>query len=140
MPICLCEYCQNPFNSVSGQKICPGCSKEIDEVFTRVRKYMYSTKEQVTVAKLVEELEVSEKAVNYLIRQRRLTFGSHQGGNGKCRVCGAATNGYTLCDKCRASFSESMKNFASENVSRKQNSPTGNNSKYKPLTKRDDKD
>jgi len=140
MPICLCEYCQKPFNSVSGQKICAACSKEIDEVFTSVRKYIYSTNEQITVAKLVEELGVPEKAVEYLLRQRRLTFGPHQGETGKCRVCGASTSGSALCDKCRAAFSESMKNFAPKDVQRERNTPTGNFKNVHPLMRRDDKD
>ena len=140
MPICVCEYCQNPFNSISGQKICADCSKEIDEVFTTVRKYIYSTSEQVTVAKLVEELDVPEKAVEYLLRQRRLTFGPHQGETGKCSVCGASTYGTALCHKCQAAFSDSMKNFVPKDVQRKQSTSTGYSKQVNPLMRRDDKD
>ena len=140
MALCQCEYCENVFNSLSGQKICPRCAKEIDEVFVRVRKYMYSTKEQVTAAKLVEELEVPEKAVSYLIRERRLTFGPRIEGSGRCRVCGAATSGQALCAKCRASFSESMKEFSKEETRRRQNTFTGNFKYVYPLIRRDDKD
>lgn len=140
MAYCQCEYCENLFNSLSGQKICPRCSKEIDEVFVRVRKYMYSTDEQVTVAKLVAELDVPEKAVNYLIREKRLTFGPRLMTSGKCRVCGAPTSGQALCDKCRATFTESMKSFAAEETPRRQNAPSGSFRYVYPLIKREDQD
>jgi predicted amidophosphoribosyltransferase len=138
MSLCQCEYCQKVFNNVGGQKICPACAKEIDEVFARVRKYMYSTSEQVTVTKLVEELGVSEKAVNFLIKEHRLTFGPRVKGGGRCRVCGAPTDGQALCKKCQAAFSESMKEFKAEDARRKQDSTAGKFAN--PMVRRHDQD
>jgi len=114
MPLFQCEYCGNVFNNVTGQKICPNCSKELDGIFTRIRKYMYSTEELVTAAKLVEELGVSEKAVEYLIRDERLILNRSVKTVGRCKICGAPTSGDSLCEKCRKKFTEGMQKYREE--------------------------
>jgi len=135
MALTQCEYCQNVFDNRTGQKICPACTKEIDGVFNRVRKYMYSTDERVTATKLVEELDVPERALDYLIQDGRLILEPHSLNSGKCRVCGAPTDGHSLCSRCKASFSANMKTFEQENL-RKQTLGAGKKEQHtfiKPL-------
>lgn len=115
MALCECEYCHNIFNGANEQKICPICSKMLDGVFAQARKYMYSTHERVTVEKLVEELDVSEKAIEYLIKQKRLVVEPRGSSLFKCRICGAPTmDGQTLCEKCRSVVSSSMQKLEAE--------------------------
>lgn len=114
MSLCVCEYCQNLFDSMNGQKICPDCVKLMNDTYARIKKYMYTTDERITVAKLVEELGVSEKVVNYLIRENMLVIEKGRAEKGKCSVCGAPTNGERLCSRCRKIFSDSMEKYQSE--------------------------
>jgi uncharacterized protein (UPF0212 family) len=114
MALCECEYCQNIFNGAGGQKICPNCTKMLDGVFAQARKFMYSTHEKVTVEKLVTELDVPEKAIEYLIRQKRLVIEPRGNGSGRCRICGAPTDGQALCEKCRSVVSSSMQKLEAE--------------------------
>ena len=114
MALCECEYCHNIFNGANGQKICPDCSKMLDGVFARARKFMYSTHDRVTMEKLVEELDVPEKAIECLIKQKRLVLEPRGTSAGKCRICGAPTDGQSLCDKCRSVVSSSMQKLEAE--------------------------
>jgi hypothetical protein len=108
-----CALCGNLFSGCG--KVCSECSKELDDVFTRSRKYIYSTSEPVSVTKLVEDLDVPEDAVNYLVKEGRLSvLAKAQGRTGKCKVCGAVTDGQALCAKCRASFSDSVRKYNAE--------------------------
>lgn len=135
MPLCECEYCQNVFNSVSGQKICPQCAKEIDEIFARIRKHMYSTSERVTAADLVEELDVSEKAVEYLIREGRLILDRSGKPVGKCRLCGAPTIGDSLCGECRKKFTEGVQKYREEKSQTKSVEPKKTGGSTSPLAR-----
>lgn len=136
MALCECEYCQNIFNGADGQKICPQCSKMLDGVFARARKFMYSTHERVTVEKLVEELGVPEKAVEYLIREKRLMIEPRGSGTGRCRICGAPTaEGQILCEKCRSTVSASVQELTAERERKKQREQerTGSGRGIKPM-------
>lgn len=116
MALCECEYCRNLFSGIEGQSICPNCSKMLDNVFAQARKYMYSTNERVTVEKLVNELDVPEKAIEYLIKQKRLVLEPRGGGSiFKCKICGKPTMaGQVLCEKCRSAVSSSMQKLEVE--------------------------
>lgn len=124
MPLCECEYCQNVFNSIGGQKICPQCAGELDEIFTRIRKYMYSTSDRVTTASLVEKLDVPEKAVDYLIHENRLVLDRQGKAVGKCKICGAPTVGESLCKECRKKFTEGVQKFRQERAQEEKTAPS----------------
>jgi hypothetical protein len=99
---------------MGGQKLCPQCSKELEVAFARIRKYMYSTNESVTAARIVEDLDIPEKIVNYLIEEKRLVLSPHTSSGSRCKVCGAPTDGKALCSKCQASFNADMQKFRAE--------------------------
>ena len=115
MSLCICNFCGNAFNNVTGQKICPQCAKELDTALTKIRKFIYSTNEKVTAMRIVDELDIPENIVNYLIRENRLILGPHvSSGSGRCKVCGAPTDGKALCARCQASFNADMQKFRAE--------------------------
>lgn len=119
MALCQCEYCGRAFNSMSGQKICPNCAKEIDDVFARVKKYMYTKPGPLSAAMIVEDLEVPEKAISYLIKEQRLVLDGRHGETRSCKVCGAPTDGQSLCVKCRKTFDENMQSFMDDRQAKK---------------------
>lgn len=119
MAFCQCEYC-NKICNMQGQKLCPECSKELDAIYKKIRKYMYMTGERVTAAKIVEELNVPEKAVDYLIRDSRLVLDRGAKDIGKCKICGATTDGDILCRECRKKFAEGIQKYQKDKVQQKE--------------------
>lgn len=138
MPLCECEYCQNLFNNTGGQKVCPRCAKELDEIFTRIRKYLYSTTERVTTATLVEKLDVPEKAVDYLIREDRLVLDRQGKSIGKCKICGAPTAGGALCEKCQKNFAAGIQKFRQEQAAEKKTKQARSGSVHPMITNKKD--
>ena len=67
MAISSCEICGKPYNDALG-KICAVCSKNVDETYTTVRRYMYKNPENCDFIRIIEDTEVSEKELNYLIK------------------------------------------------------------------------
>lgn len=99
MPICVCEYCGKPFNNVS-VKLCSECSKLIDEVYIKVRRYIYQHPKDADFAKIIEVTEAPEKALNYLIKKGRIEIADRSGGGAKCRACGKETTSGAICTLC----------------------------------------
>lgn len=98
--MCKCEFCGKPFNSI-GSKLCVDCMKLVDETYVKVRKYIYQNPGRADFASIVEDTEVPENALNYLIDQGRLMINNGRGGGVKCRACGAETEEGILCERCR---------------------------------------
>jgi predicted amidophosphoribosyltransferase len=101
MPLQKCELCGRAFNS-AGAKLCASCADEIDNSYIKVRKYIYQNPDKRSFAAIVEATDVSEKALSYLIDHGRVVVVDAGSGRGvRCKVCGAVTDGGTLCEKCR---------------------------------------
>lgn len=129
MALCSCEFCGKPFNSI-GSKLCPECLKKTDEYYLQVRKFIYQNPEQATFTSIVEQTEVPEQVLNYLISQGRVVLEDYSGsGTMRCRACGQITNGGSLCDRCR------KKLMLEHLMPQEKNVPTKTNGKNtKPLS------
>lgn len=101
MPIIICEYCGKPFNNV-GVKLCRDCSKEIEDTYIKARRYIYRNPKTSDFISIVNDTEVPEKALSYLINKGRIILANQTGSGQKCRACGKETESGTLCEQCRA--------------------------------------
>lgn len=101
MAISACELCGKPFNDAIG-KICSVCVKKVDETYTIVRKYMYQNPNNCDYISIIEDTEVSEKILNYLIKKGRIEVANKPGGASRCRACGKETSGSAVCEQCMA--------------------------------------
>ncbi len=109
MALSQCAFCGKLFNDAMGKE-CMECKGILDDAFVKVRAYLYASKEPVTAPEIVEKLGVSEKVLDYLIKQNRIILnGSAPGSSRKCRVCGAPTTGAQLCEACSAKFNSSVR-------------------------------
>lgn len=118
MPLKQCTYCDEYFNGVS--ELCPNCSKSLDEIFAKVKKFIYSSKTEVSIAEITEALDVPEKAVGFLIDKGRLTT-EHIGMDNKCRLCGAPIpSNATYCKDCINIVNKDLGKFKNEVAELKQ--------------------
>lgn len=101
MAISACDICGKPFNNALG-KICSACSKSVDETYIKVRKYMYQNPKNCDFINIIEDTQVSEKELNYLIKKGRIEVADKPGGSAKCRACGKEITSGSVCDKCMA--------------------------------------
>ena len=98
MAIKKCNYCGKPFNSV-GAELCAACTAKVDDAYIKARKYIYQNP-GAKFASIVEDAEISEKALRYLVDTGRLEVKKPGSGRG-CKICGAETPYGTLCESCR---------------------------------------
>ena len=114
MALSRCDYCGKPFNSV-GSKLCHDCATLMDDVYIKARKYIYKNSDKTDFISIVENAEVPEKALSYVINQGRLVIDGKSGHGPRCRACGAVTSGGLLCDACKGKLlSEGFMNEAAK--------------------------
>jgi predicted amidophosphoribosyltransferase len=99
LAICVCELCNKPYNGIQG--LCRECIKLVDETYIKARKFIYQYPIKADFATMVQETDLSEKALSYLINKGRLEIASRNGGGRKCRACGRETQAGNICEQCR---------------------------------------
>ena len=73
MEIISCKECGKLFNFIRGQRICPACSRKLEDKFMEVKKYVREHPD-VDVKELSEEMDVSVRQINRWVREERLVF------------------------------------------------------------------
>lgn len=99
MSIAICEYCGKPFSNPY-IKLCNECSKIIDDSYIKARKYIYKNPKASDFASIIQETEIPEKALSYLINMGRIEIANRTGSGLRCRACGKETNSGNLCERC----------------------------------------
>ncbi len=124
-----CAVCSKLFQSL-GTNVCAPCSEKIDQDFHTVRDYIYNAGEDVGVKEIVENTDVPEKTVLYLLKEGRLSQKNVRlDGRLKCAVCGAEISKGKLCSKCSDVWSNENKRLTVDRVNNPVNRPvmkTGN--------------
>jgi len=100
LALCKCDYCGKPFNSV-GTKLCAECMQLVDEAYVKVRKYIYQNSDKADFSSIVENTEVAEKALSYLINEGRIVIENGGGRGVRCRACGTSVLSGVLCQQCK---------------------------------------
>ena len=73
MEIVSCKECGKLFNFIRGQRVCPACSRKLEDKFMEVKKYVREHP-NVDVKELSEEMDVSIRQINRWVREERLVF------------------------------------------------------------------
>lgn len=102
-----CAFCRNLFQSV-GTKTCPECTKRLDQAFLEARNYIYDH-EFTSYAEILDNTEVTDKELSYLIKTDKISLTNSAGSTLKCAVCGALTASGNMCVSCAAKFAKEAK-------------------------------
>lgn len=121
MPISICEYCGKPFNNPC-VKLCSECSKLIDESYIKARRFIYQNPKVSDFITIIQETDIPEKALSYLIKKGRIEISNKPGGGLKCRACGKEISGGSLCEQCMTRLL-SEKKLSNEKETKKSAAP-----------------
>ena len=101
MEIVSCKECGKLFNFIRGQRVCPACSRKLEDKFMEVKKYVREHP-NVDVKELSEEMDVSIRQINRWVREERLVFSDDSPVGLPCESCGVTIKTGRFCDKCKA--------------------------------------
>ncbi|MDR0671486.1 MAG: hypothetical protein LBF64_04155 [Oscillospiraceae bacterium] len=113
MDIRQCRRCRKLFNYV-GHFNCSACVHELDDIFTKVRNYLYDHP-QADMASLCEASGAEEEDVLGWLREGRLVLGGDAEAMLVCENCRKPIKTGRYCDTCaaavRAQLAETAENL-----------------------------
>lgn len=112
MAISNCKRCGKIYDSATGP-ICEACVKELDELFLKVRDFIYKnpTKNMHDVSK---ETEVPMKMLQQWVREEKLSFSKESGVALTCENCGAKIYTGRFCKDCKERMSDRLNGIFQE--------------------------
>jgi flagellar operon protein (TIGR03826 family) len=102
-----CRSCGRLFNVLSNERICPACSKKLEEKFQEVKEYL-NEHSNASVDEVAKENDVSVKQIKQWVREERLTIseGSLEGID--CEACGKMIRTGRYCEACKAKMANNL--------------------------------
>ncbi|MDD3840300.1 MAG: MerR family transcriptional regulator [Clostridia bacterium] len=98
-----CKQCGKIY-AYTGSDLCPVCRKEEDDMFDKVREYIYSHPGANTL-EVSEETGVEEKIILKFLREGRLELKT-AGLGLDCERCGVSITTGRYCSKCAKDLKE----------------------------------
>ena len=131
MQIITCKRCGKIFNYVQGDRICPQCTKEMDEKFAEVKKFVRENP-KVDINVLSSEMEVSIRQIKRWIREERLCFTDESPIGLNCENCGTTIKTGRYCKACKDKLTTRLQGAtgAKEPAAAKKRSSTENKMRF----------
>lgn len=101
-----CPECGKLFLYTS-KNLCPDCMKKEEEIFDRVRDYLYKNPNS-PLEKVAEETEVDEKKILEFLKEGRLILKSGNPYILSCEICGAAILTGRYCENCARNLKKKL--------------------------------
>ncbi|MDF2821739.1 MAG: hypothetical protein K0R15_2180 [Clostridiales bacterium] len=104
-----CKNCGRIFNFVGGMGICPICTKEVEDKFQDVKKYIRETP-KASLTQISEDNEVSLSIIRKWIKEERLIFTADSLVGIECESCGTMIRTGKYCERCKQEIANTMGN------------------------------
>ncbi|NLO82472.1 MAG: MerR family transcriptional regulator [Clostridiales bacterium] len=108
-----CKRCNRLFQ-FKGSKYCPHCILELDEMFIKVRDYLYEN-DDANIAQVSEATGVEEKIILEFLREGRLEL-KEPSIDLTCERCGKPITSGRMCKECLTQFERAMKKDVNEAI------------------------
>ena len=106
MDIKNCKHCNRLFQYKSS-KYCPTCVIEMDQVFIKVREYIYDNPNS-TVVEVSENTGIDTEIIMEFLREGKLEL-KEATMLLECKSCGKAIKTGVMCKECLSRFETEMK-------------------------------
>jgi len=96
-----CRKCGRIFNYLGGPPICPACKQQEEEIFKKIKEYLYDNP-GASVTQVSKDLDVSIELIKRFLKEGRLEIVGEEGRNLllECEICGKAINSGRYCKEC----------------------------------------
>jgi len=106
MDIKKCKNCQRLFK-YQASRYCPSCIIELDQVFIKVREYLYDNP-NATITDVSENTGVETEIIMEFLREGKLEL-KEASMILECKSCGKAIKTGVMCKECVVHFDTEMK-------------------------------
>lgn len=105
-----CKSCGHLFNYIGGDRLCPTCMKKLEEVYAKVKEYIYDNP-GATINEVSEVNEVSVNQIKKWVREERLTFSEDSPVGLACESCGKIIKTGRFCKECKLKVANEIESF-----------------------------
>lgn len=121
-----CKSCGKLFNYLSGPPLCASCAAALDEVFEKVKEYVYDHP-RVGIQEVSDEFNVSVAQIKQWIREERLAFAEDSMIGLDCELCGVTIRTGRYCKACKDKLAKGLSNlYPKEKPIQRQKDPREN--------------
>ncbi|HEX2924830.1 MAG TPA: MerR family transcriptional regulator [Ruminiclostridium sp.] len=95
-----CRRCGRMYNYIGGPPICQDCKNADEEVFKKVKDYLYDNP-GATLSQVAIELEVSVEKIKMFLKEGRLEITEDSNIVLECERCGKSIRTGRFCRECQ---------------------------------------
>lgn len=96
-----CRRCGRLYNYIGGPPICMDCRNADEEVFKKVKEYLYANP-GATLSQVSMECDVSVEKIKMFLREGRLEITDGSNIILECEKCGKAIKTGRFCNECQS--------------------------------------
>jgi flagellar operon protein (TIGR03826 family) len=113
-----CRRCGRMFNYLGGPPICVDCKNKDEEVFKKIKEYLYDNP-KATLSQVSLDLEVSVEKIRMFLKEGRLEITEDSNIVLECERCGKSIRTGRYCDECQSQVSNDILGSAVRNAEKK---------------------
>jgi flagellar operon protein (TIGR03826 family) len=102
-----CRRCGRMYNYIGGPPICIDCKNADEEVFKKVKEYLYE-RPGATLSQVSMDLQVSVEKIKMFLKEGRLEITEGSNIILECERCGAAIKTGRFCIECQNQVSNDI--------------------------------
>jgi len=118
-----CRRCGKMYNYLSGPPICIDCKNADEEVFKKVKEYLYD-RPGATLAQVSTDLEVSVEKIKMFLKEGRLEITEGSNIILECERCGKSLKTGRFCNECQNQVSNDIAGNSVRTADRHQEATT----------------
>ena len=107
MEVVNCKNCGRLYNAVIKRRLCPECSKALEEKFMEVKRYI-DDYPGATMDEVSKECDVTVKQIKDWVKEERLTLSEASMDGITCEQCGKMIRSGKFCPSCRAKIANEL--------------------------------
>lgn len=121
-----CKSCGRLFNYLSGPPLCATCMQAMDDIFEKVKEYVYDHP-RVGIQEVSDEFNISVAQIKQWIREERLAFAEDSMIGLDCEMCGVTIRTGRYCKSCKDKLARGLSDlYPKEKPIQKQKDPREN--------------
>lgn len=107
MSFSVCRECRLIFTSLTNERLCPKCSYEKENLYRKVKEYIYDNP-GVTMRAVSKAMKVSIEQLSAWVREERLEFASVDENSIHCDRCGILITTGRFCGDCKKTLVDGL--------------------------------
>jgi len=102
-----CRRCGKMYNYIGGPPICIDCKNADEEIFKKVKEYLYD-RPGATLSQVATDLDVSVEKIRMFLKEGRLEITEGSNIILECERCGKAIKTGRFCNECQHEVSKDI--------------------------------